>query len=288
MRETAVKPRLRPVAADQTARQRLLRIVRTVSSPFLRPRTFHAFGVGMAKSGTHSLSAMFRRHHRSAHEPEEDLLIEHILGVADGRVSSAVLERYLTEADKRLKLEMNASLLNYFVLPSLVEMFGEARFILTVRPPLVWLESMINQQLRIPCPVRWQRLRDLRFGNTATFSAEEHALEARGLYTLKGYLSYWARHNRDVLQQVPGDRLLVVETNRLASSIGRIAEFLGVPASTLNARDAHAFKARRHFDVLSEMDQGYLEETAIRICGVVIETCNTRIDSPPNTAEDWT
>jgi hypothetical protein len=285
MHETTVKSRFFPVAADHSARRRLLRIVRTVSSPFLRPRTFQAFGVGMAKSGTHSLSAIFRRHHRSAHEPEEDLLIEHILGVADGRISTVVVERYLTEADKRLKLEMNASLLNYFVLHLLVEMFGEARFILTVRPPLKWLESMINQQLGTPCPVRWQRLRDLRFGNPATIPAKEHALEERGLYTLAGYLSYWARHNRDVLQQVPDDRLLVVETNRLASSIGRIAEFVGVPTSTLNAHDAHAFTAKRHFDVLSEMDQGYLEETADRICGDVVEACNAHV-LPPKTTED--
>ncbi len=285
MQETTVKSRFFPVAADHTARQRLLRIVRTMSSPFLRPRTFHAFGVGMAKSGTHSLSAIFRTHYHSAHEPEEDLLIEHILGLAGGRTSIAVVERYLTEADKRLKLEMNASLLNYFVLPSLVEMFGEARFILTVRPPLKWLESMINQQLRPPCPVRWRRLRDLRFGEPALFPNEEHALEVRGLYTLEGYLSYWARHNRNVLQQVPANRLLVVETNRLASSIRQIAEFVGVPASTLNAHDAHAFKARQHFDVLSELDQGYLEETADRICGDVVEACNARV-LPPKTTED--
>ena len=255
-------------------------------SPFVRPRRFHAFGVGMAKSGTHSLSALFGRHHRSAHEPEEHLLIKLILGMANGSTSTADAERYLIVSDKRLKLEMNSSSLNYFVLPSLVELFGDARFIVTVRPPLQWLESMINQQLGLPCPVHWQRLRDLRFGGTARFPEREYALERRGLYTLDGYLSYWARHNRDVLQQVPADRLLVVETNRLASSLERIAGFVGVPASTLDSNNAHTFKTKQRFDVLSELDRGYLEETAERICRNVVEACNSRLSSPLQITED--
>jgi hypothetical protein len=251
-----------------------------MTSHFVRPRRFHAFGVGMAKSGTHSLSALFERHHRSAHEPEELLLIERILGMANGNTSIEEAEHYLIASDKRLKLEMNSSSLNYFVLPSLVKLFGEARFIVTVRPPLQWLESMINQQLGRPCPVRWQRLRDLRFGDMARYPDKEHALEKRGLHTLEGYLSYWARHNRDVLQQVPADRLLVVETNRIASSLERIAGFLGVPVSTLDANNAHTFKAMQRFDVLSELDRDYLEETAERICKDVVEACNSRLSSP--------
>jgi hypothetical protein len=201
-------------------------------------------------------------------------------------MSTEDTERYLIESDKRLKLEMNSSLLNYFVLPSLVKLFDEARFILTVRPPLQWLESMINQQLGMPCPIRWQRLRDLRFGDMARFPDREYALERRGLYTLDGYLSHWARHNRDVLKQVPADRLLVVETNHLASSLERIAGFVGVPVSTLDSSNAHTFKTKQRFDVLSELDRGYLEETVERKCRDVIEACNSRLSSPAQTIED--
>lgn len=138
---------------------------------------------------------------------------------------------------------------------------------------------MINQQLKGPIPRCWQQLRDLRFGNPARFLVEEKALETRGQCSLEGYLGYWARHSRDVLRQVPEDRLLVIEANRLADSVGLIAEFVGIPASTLSRQKAHSFKTRQRFDVLSQIDSRYLEETAQRICGEVAEVCAVRYGS---------
>lgn len=281
MRETAVRPRRRSAEAYHAARQHLLRLARTVSSPFLRPRRFHAFAVGMAKSGTHSIDSMFRPRYRSAHEPEEDILLGHVLRMADGSSSEDVV-RYLAEAGRRMKLEMNSSQLNYFVLPHLVEMFEQARFVLTVREPLAWLDSMVNQQLGLPCPERWLRLRDLRFGVPSEFPAEEGPLAERNLYTLAGYLSYWARHNMDVLRQVPANRLLVVETQRLTHSAESIAEFVGVPASTLDAGAADTFKAPRRFDVVSLLDEAYLDAAVERFCGPVIEACRARVEVGPH------
>ena len=262
-----------PAAGLPALRHTAMRWLNTLRSPFLRPRRFHAFGVGMAKTGTHSLAAMFRAHYRCAHEPEEYALTRQILDRAAGRSSAAAVERYLVEADRRLKLELNVSLLNYFVLPSLLELFGEARFILTVRPPLEWLDSMINQQLGRPAPPHWRQLRDLRFEVAGGFPAAERALESRGLYPLEGYLGYWARHNREVVRGVPGDRLLVIETSRLGQSADRLAAFLGVPEVSLDTRGLHAFAAVRRYGVLSQIDPAYLGETAERLCGDVARLC---------------
>lgn len=270
-----------PTVGLPALRHTALRWLNTLRSPFLRPRRFQAFGVGMAKTGTHSLAAMFRPHYRCAHEPEEYALTRQILDRAAGRASTAALERYLLEADRRLKLEVNVSLLNYFVLSSLLELFGEARFILTVRPPLEWLDSMINQQLGRPAPPHWRQLRDLRFAVPGGFPAAERALESRGLYPLEGYLGYWARHNREVVLSVPPDRLLVIETRRLGPWAGRLAAFVGVPEASLDTRGLHAYTAARRYDVLSQIEPAYLGETAERLCGDVARLCGVGLGAVP-------
>ncbi len=260
--------RLRSIETLGRVARPLLRGLRAARGPFLRRRAFHAYCAGMAKSGTHSIAGIFGGH-RAAHEPEAAELIDRVLAVAAGRGDDADLRRYVRQADRRLRLEMSSSQLNYFVIDHLVEEFPRARFILTVREPRSWLESMINQQLGRPCPERWRRLRDLRLGAPGGHPEAEQPLAELGLYTLEGYLSYWAAHNRGIVRRVPRDRLLVVDTREIEAAIPRMAEFVGVPAATLDAGAAHAFKTKKRYDVLKRMDRGYIERMLDEHCGAL-------------------
>lgn len=48
------------------------------------PRRFHAYGVGMGKTGTVTLHIMFSKHYRTAHEPEQRFLVNKIVVLSKG------------------------------------------------------------------------------------------------------------------------------------------------------------------------------------------------------------
>jgi len=193
----------------------------------MRDARFRAFGVGCAKTGTNSLAQMFARDYRSAHEPAKHALLALILKrpqTKDADFRAAV--RGLLDP---LDLEMNASQLNGYIVESLVALYPNAKFVLTIREPASWVRSFANHQLTRGELARgslWARFRNLRF-------LGEDMPEGNALYTLDQYLHFWLSHNLNVLGVVPRERLLVVRTERLNAEIPRLASFLGVGEDTI-------------------------------------------------------
>ena len=236
-------------------------------------RRFRAFGVGTAKSGTHSLAALFERAYRSTHEPESPELIGLICDVRLGRRSDDDLVAYLREKASRLGLEMDSSSLNGETIVELVELYPDAAYVLTIREPHSWLDSLLNHSLAHATPPHWQPYRDLRFGALATAEhpPQERALAERGLHTLDGYLTHWASHNQRVIDTVPDGRLLVVRTPEIGPRAGDIATHVGVPVETLDASRSHEFKAAGKFAILDELDREYLDDRVRHHCGPLLD-----------------
>jgi len=251
---------------------RLKRLIKSGLRSVLRPRRFHAYCVGAPKTGTHSLAEVFGKHFRTAHEPKYRRLIDQIVAFRGGAVKEKEFDRYLKERDERLQLEMESSHLIYFYIERLVKLFPKAKFILTVRDVRSWLESWINYELAQPGRIgshesEWLPIRDLRFKTEHSHPPEEKVLAEHGLYTLDGYLSNWADHNRAILAAVPEERLLVVRTNEIAKELGRIADFLGIRANQLDPGRSHSYRNEKKFDVLSKIDKGYLQRKLDVHCG---------------------
>jgi hypothetical protein len=227
----------------------------------LRPRRTRLYCVGMAKSGTHSIAVMFADRLRSGHEPEAGRTIELILALAEGQVSREEFRRSIVERDRRLRLEVDSSALNFFLLDALVPLFPDARFLLTVRHPRSWLDSFINHQLAHPTTTpQWARFREFRFRpHELTHPPEEAVLKSRGLYTLDAYLAYWASQTRAVLEKVPADRLLVVRTDQITARAADIARFAGLPPALAAAQKSRANPAKAKFGILSELDADYVD-----------------------------
>ena len=68
-------------------------------------RRLIAFGVGTAKSGTHSLAGLFERHYRAAHEADCSRLIDAILEHAVGRWTDADLRATVEPLEQRVGRE---------------------------------------------------------------------------------------------------------------------------------------------------------------------------------------
>ncbi|MBI3150377.1 MAG: hypothetical protein HYZ17_17875 [Betaproteobacteria bacterium] len=224
-------------------------------------RIAQCYGVGIAKSGTHSVAELFRPPLRSMHEPEAARTIEFILARAGGRIGDEEAKRYVLARDQRLHLDLEASHFNVYLLRELVALFPAARFVLTLREPRSWLDSIINQQLAHYSEQHWVKLRELRFQPLRfPHGKGEEALRQRGLYSLDGYLRYWTWHQQTVLDTVPPERLLLVPTEEIGARAKAIAAFGEIPERFLGAERAPSYTARKKFGVLEELDPQHLQD----------------------------
>lgn len=231
-------------------------------------RRFRLFGVGLAKSGTHSLAGVFARDYRSAHEPEAKQQVELTCDVLEGRDGAeAALRSYLREREDRLRLEVNAAGWNGLVIEELVALAPDTRFVLTVREPRSWLDSLVNHLKVGQAPEHFVRLRSLIYGGAGEHPPEEAVLAEHGFHPLAGYLTDWARRHDRVLDEVPPERLLVVRTEAIGSSLDELAAFVGVDPATLDPEQAHGFKARAKFGLLDEIDPNHLQGRIDELCG---------------------
>jgi hypothetical protein len=225
--------------------------------------------VGTAKSGTQSIGFMFDDSIRSAHEPEHAELIRMIIDHAAGKVSRENLVAWIKERDRRLKLDVDSSFLNYHILDVLLEEFEKSRFLLTIRDCYSWLNSQVNHIVKFAGEVvpTWGEIRDYRFGGQEfTYAAGDQAFKKKGLRPLEAYLSHWATHNRDVLKKVPAERLLVVRTDQISGRSQEIAAFAGIPVRAIQTRKTHAHHNETKVNLVGELDRDYLEQLVKKHC----------------------
>jgi hypothetical protein len=239
----------------------------------VHPRRFHAYCVGTGKSGTHSIAGMFRAAYRTAHEPETGPLIDVIVAELEGRMAGPAVARWLRRRDRRLWLEMDSSGLNAAVIGHLVALFPEARFVLTIRDCYTWLDSLLNHQLtrqhQLPPQIAasWRKLREARYPPAVrVYSPGEEVLQENGLYPIGAYLKQWASQNRTVLKTVPPDRLLVLRTDGIGDSAGRLAAFLGIPPDTVDGAQAHLYRRNAEAGMLARIDRSLIEERVAEHC----------------------
>lgn len=231
-------------------------------------RKCRLYCVGAAKTGTHSIDAMFDDTVRSQHESDDEVVISKILQISAGRISEKELLAYVRQRDKKICLDVDSSQLNFFLLDQLLEEFPDALFLLTLRDCYSWLNSFIDDSLRRQPSENWIKLREHRFqSDKFAHPPEELALKERGLYTLDGYLSYWANHNNQVLAKVPMDRLMIVRTNEITKKAYEIADFAGLSNDSVLPQRSHSFKNPERFHVLREIPEVYLEAKVRKHCG---------------------
>lgn len=223
---------------------------------------------------------MFDDSVRSRHEPDDEAVIRKIIDIENGRLSQSDLTSYVRERDQRLCLDVDSSQLNFFLLDHLLEAFPDAVFILTIRDCYSWLNSFINDSLRRSTSKAWVTFREYRFRpDLFSHPPEEEALKRRGLYTLDGYLSYWARHNSRVLATVPKNRLLIVRTSEITKRAHDIAAFAGIPKESVRVQESHSFRNPENFNVLREVDESHLEGKVRAYCFPLMEQFFTDIRS---------
>lgn len=188
------------------------------------------FGVGMEKTGTHSLARMLDL----PHQPDAD---NAILGVLSERNKRDVASRIVP----------SVSNLHVHYLDLILSRFPDARFVLTVRDPSSWLRSSWNHRYARPETITetWTRLDRFRKG--------------RG--DVAGCLRYWEWHNRTVWDTVPRDRLLVITTDTLNLSAETLVRFAGRAVT----RGVREYAGTYADDPLSNLPPDWLD-AQVRLC----------------------
>jgi hypothetical protein len=223
-----------------------------IAGPHPAPRVF---GVGAAKTGTHSLGDMFSDQVPSAHERDVEALINLLLDHGSG---SDQLRRYLKRRDRRRRLWIDASQVNIYLIEDLEALFPGSLYVLTVRSPALWLRSKVDDMLRRETSPTWRRFRDYRFGEKAVAGTPDDELAKRDLYTVRGYLQYWRFAIETVLTHTSADRRMVVETSDLASRAAEIARFASLPYPDRLPVATHSFQNTTRSGVLEKLDRHYL------------------------------
>ena len=233
----------------------------------IQPPKFHAFCIGTAKSGTHSLADMLSAKYRASHEPNAvDLITLKNLALKK-QINNTEIVDYIRFRHKQMRLELESSDFCGYFIKEYVETFPKSKFILTVREPFSFLESIINHQLNTPAEKpslrKWVLGREINYNyeNNLTFSENDQVLEEYDcLYPIKGYLDYWFKRNNEAITLIPEDRLLILNTFKLKQNSKAIADFLCVPENTIKSEHSHSFKSPKKWDLLSKIDSNYIDE----------------------------
>jgi len=197
------------------------------------PRRFHAYCIGAAKTGTTSAAACFEVNYRTQHEPEARKTNRLVIDYLEGKISESEVRDLLLARDRRFHLEMESSHPLCYLSGILVDLFPDAKFIATVREPLDWLRSRLNFHYKVDPPA-WREYRTYFWISRQNgYPEEERILKEYGLCSLDVYLSQYADHYKRIEESVEDDRLLVVKTEDISTSVNDIGSFLQIDEDTL-------------------------------------------------------
>ncbi|CAN5553521.1 hypothetical protein BH23BAC1_BH23BAC1_48150 [soil metagenome] len=233
-----------------------------------KPRKFHAYCIGAAKTGTTSVASMFKDSYRARHEQEVEKTNRLVIDLLEGKIDNDKLSQFLKERDRRLNLEMESSHPLGYLSNYLATLFPNSLFIITVREPLSWLKSRLNFHYKVH-PKAWNEYRDYFWTQrNGSYNPEEKLLENYGLCSLDVYLSQYADHYRRVLEGVPEERRLIVRTSEIIEKIPDMAKFLG--ANPKKIVGAHMKRSENKITPLDEIDENYVKGRIFYHCESLI------------------
>lgn len=228
------------------------------------------FGIGFGKTGTTSLALMFQTYYKSEHEPNKLPLISLILGKANHRTKEFrdmvknIMDSFFTsELNDCNQVYMNSSQLNGLLIEELIEIYPEAKFILTIREPEDWLNSVVNHTVHtnIANNSIWADFRDYLFGSKEAYKNLENTKDPNKPYTINQYLDRWLYHNVSIInlfkQKNRLNQLLILKTDEMEEKIPEIAKFLEIPVNTI--RPCHGNIGNYNIEYSSYIDPKILK-----------------------------
>ncbi len=253
--------------------------VNKTKSPGRIERRFHAYNVGLPRSGCSSVMALFGNY-KSIAEYKERESVELITAWKDGWINEETLRSYIRYRHEIGQLEMDTASFNHFYLHILIKEFPQAKFIFTVRDCYTWVNSFLKMISR------WKK-HFLDIGQDMPDWMLNYGRILFGEYDWQWFNSYedlqehldplvemfiksWAEYNSRVLNILPPERSIIIRTSEISCSQAKLADFVGVPTDSIT-ENHHINIAPDKIDLLKDFDREKFDAICLKYGHKVID-----------------
>ncbi len=224
-------------------------------------RSFHAYVVGLPKTGTVSLAGLFGNY-CSLHEFHQWETHQEIIKLNQGRISKNEFSQFIKKRDFLAGFpEMDAAHFNRHYIDILAQEFPKAKFICLIRDCYSWLNSYVNY---LTSPEK-EALQSSELSNGMPFdlpmgsnNEKEELLKNFHKY-IDVPLTFWATEYREIIEKLPPSRSMIIRTKEISGKLNEIARFLNVPSDSLIEEQSHLNRAEYKANILRGQDKGFLE-----------------------------
>ena len=154
-------------------------------------RSGRVFALGTPKSGTTSIAGMFKDQCRAGHEAQRPATVQSMHDHFRGVINDEQLSESYRRRDKQLLLTVESNCFLAYRPDILRDTFPDASYVVTVRKPAAWLESIFDNNLNFPStktPTMTQWHEVLFSTARESRSSNDSVLAELGLYPLRCYL----------------------------------------------------------------------------------------------------
>lgn len=235
------------------------------------------FGLGLPKSGTHSLAAVFRNAGvPTLHEPGIETL------AAAHQESHAYVEQVL--CDQASQCEVNVSSINGELVDPLYRLFPEARYVLMLRPLPDWIVSIVTYHLCTQnTTLGWHYWKRRRFSGYV-YADEDKALPVTPCYPLRSYFEYWNRTVNRILVGIPSSQLLVIPLQEFEDRLPQLASFAKIAGQL---KVVHEFRGKSPLVVPAAILDGVIRDLALSVCHKAVSKLREHHIEPRSVLGRW-
>jgi hypothetical protein len=241
-------------------------------------RRFRLINASLPKTGSTSIAGLFSRNFRAVHEFLIDEAAAVIYDYCRGHLDAAALRRFVLDRDAAGGLEVDSATFNHWYAEILVAQYADARFLLLFREPSAWVESGFGQawheSRQAHSEGRAVHLWTFYFGklmagpdfDIALLESVEALRPALPAMVEHG-LRFWRRSHERLLEILPPERRLLVDTAELSSCLPQLAAFAGVAVADLDQSSDHLRQREESDALLSSLDPVWFANVVERECG---------------------
>jgi hypothetical protein len=197
---------------------------------FIKPNNNHKIlCVGLPRSGTHTLNLMFKTKFQALHEP----LIKYDLKlILESGSESNLIREYLIRRENTIKLDFESSHYSVYWLKEYMELWPQAKVILTIRSLYSWVNSYYEILLEMDANTLWGRFENWKLGLSPNnnFKLKEDKISIEVFIKL---VKYYCFHISEVKRIVKPSNLLVLNTNEIFSKVNLIESFCELAPNSL-------------------------------------------------------
>jgi hypothetical protein len=240
--------------------------------PWLR---FHAYGVGLPKTGSTSLAGLMGEY-RAGHETWLDFLATAGVARARGEIDDAAFWATVKRRFVPLRAEMDSVTCHHLYADVLMEQYPKARFVVTYRDVRSWANSMLSMCTYVRrMPTEYQERRRGWIDSYGDWAGEGTIPFRTGLddvdtAALPALMRTWATYMRRMPTVLPAGRTLWLKTSEITARAPELAEFLKIPADSLAMEAVHSNRTVATFDRFAIADRDEVDRIYAEYCAEIM------------------